>query len=159
MMKLVHYSAAPAGPLRVMPQEANGNPNLFKPRGFWVSDDACEDNWRAWCERESFRPESLLCASDVELAPGANILLIRTAADIDRFTREWCIRPYPEIQSNIFVNWRGVRERYQGMIVTPYIWSRRLCMGDTPDAMWYYTWDCASGCIWDPAAIASVRLR
>ena len=101
MMKLVHYSAAPAGPLRVMPQEANGNPNLFKPRGFWVSDDACEDNWRAWCERESFRPESLLCASDVELAPGANILLIRrpristglpgsgASARIPRFSRTY----------------------------------------------------------------------
>jgi hypothetical protein len=59
----------------------------------------------------------------------------------------------------MWIAWDRLRERYQGLIVTPYIWERRLTMGNGPDAMWYYFWDCASGCIWDPAAIASVTPR
>ena len=47
--------------------------------------------------------------------------------------------------------WPGVAaEGWAGIEIAPYIWARRL---DGP-ARWYYGWDAASGCIWDPTAAA-----
>lgn len=151
-MKLVHYSSKHIGTLRKVEQSGDG----FKPRGLWVSDDDCEDNWRSWCESEQFHLEGLVVAHDVELVPNANILMLRTSGDIDAFTHEWNYNPYPEIpvRMNMYINWQAVSQVYDGMIATPYIWERRLS-----DAMWYYTWDCASGCIWQPRAVASIKPR
>lgn len=157
-MQLVHYTDKPIGELVAYPQDRGTERDWFKPEGLWVSDDSCPDNWRAWCEGERFRVESLALAYEVTLKPDAEILVLRSTADIDAFTRRWAIHPVPGITSNMFIDWCGVRARHQGMIVTPYIWERRLSFGDE-DAMWYYSWDCASGCIWDPAAIASMVLR
>jgi hypothetical protein len=160
-VKLVHYSAEPVvRPLRVIEQSRGNEADLFKPRGLWVSEDDCEDNWRAWCESEGVRLDALAFAHDVELVPNANMLVLRNTDDIDAFTRRWAVHPIRKITSNLWIDWPGVRERYAGLIITPYIWQRRLSMrAGEPDAMWYYSWDCASGCIWDPAAISSIRLR
>ena len=154
-MKLVHYTDMPIGVLTIRPQD-----DLLgiKPRGLWVSDDDCEDNWKSWCESEGFGRDRLTLAYEVSLRPDANILVISSADGIDTFTREFAVHPYPDIHSNIWINWPAVSTRWDGMIVTPYIWDYRLSF-ETEDAMWYYGWDCASGCIWDPKAIASVTLR
>jgi hypothetical protein len=157
-MRLVHYTDKPISALCVLPQDGSNQRDWFKPRGLWVSDDDCADNWRAWCEGERFSPERLALAYDIALAGDANVLVLRSVDDIDAFTRRWAVHPVPGFEFNMFVDWSGVRAQYQGMIVTPYIWERRLSFGKD-DAMWYYSWDCASGCIWDPAAIASMTLR
>lgn len=52
------------------------------------------------------------------------------------------------------IDWKKVTEEYQGIIISPYIWQRRLA----PHTMWYYGWDVASGCIWDTDAIEEVKL-
>lgn len=41
---------------------------------------------------------------------------------------------------------------YGAMEITPYLWEKRL------ESMWYYGWDCASGCVWDIQAVADLRL-
>ena len=156
-MRLVHYSPTPIDTvLAVEPRW-----DRLKPSGLWVSDDDCEDNWRAWCEAERFRLDSLACPHDVELAVAANVLILRTAFEIDAFTREWAVSDGTELSGrlHLWMAWDRLSERYQGLIITPYIWERRLSMGDGTDSMWYYAWDCASGCIWDPAAIASITSR
>lgn len=165
-MKLVHYSASPLWPIALTEriQQLGDDTDFMKPRGLWVSDDDCEDNWRTWCIAEDFHLECLNYAHDVELNPDADGLILRSAEDIDAFTDEYHFWPYPELapphyRSRMWIDWPRVRERYAGLIITPYIWSRRLSLGDTPDAMWYYGWDCASGCIWDTKAIASIKLR
>lgn len=149
-MKLVHYSNAPVGSLRIREQ-----PLLpVKPCGLWVSDDDCEDNWFRWCIDEKFRLYRLACAHDIELVRDANVLVLASRSEIDAFTREWISDRDADYGSRgLFLRWRAIRERYAGLIITPYIWSARL------EVMWYYGWDCASGCIWDPSAIASIQLR
>lgn len=42
--------------------------------------------------------------------------------------------------------------RYDGIVITPYVWSMRL----DRSAFWYYGWDCASGCIWNASAVAEL---
>ena len=53
---------------------------------------------------------------------------------------------------NRCIAWEKVAAKYDGLIITPYIWQRRM------ELNWYYTWDCASGCIWNVRAIKDIRL-
>ena len=53
------------------------------------------------------------------------------------------------------IDWAAVARCYQGIIIPTYHFEFRF---DTHVSDWYYGWDCASGCIWDAGAIASVSL-
>lgn len=163
-MKLVHYSNAPVrleDLKRLEQSELNGQ--YFKPRGLWVSDDDEEWNWRTWCEEEDFRLDHLTHANEVILVPDPNVLILNSATDIDRFSAEFATfgeGELPEIvritlRTTLFLNWPRVMQRWNGIIITPYIVARRLAS----ECMWYYGWDCASGCLWEPSAIASITLQ
>jgi hypothetical protein len=143
-MQLVHYSAAPVGVLQVIPQRDE----FFKPAGFWLSDDDCEPNWRSWCEAEDFHPHALTHVHDVVLKSNANVLYVKTAAGIDDLSKT-----YKNAEWRDWLNWEELRKDYDGLIISPYIWERRHY------PLWYYAWDCASGCIWEPRAIDRITLR
>lgn len=126
-----------------------------KPRGLWVSVDGEENCWRSWCLSESFGLERLTHIHDVKLRPDAHVLVLRGAFGIDAFTQEYG-REVPICSwTQVAIDWPAVAARYAGLIITPYVWERRL----HDRTSWYYGWDCASGCIWDAAAIASVNLQ
>jgi len=155
-MKLVHYSDRPLGKLqRRLPVDSFRQ--FFKPTGLWVSDDDAEWNWRTWCMSEDFNISSLTHVHDVTLKPDANVLIIGSADGIDRFTRDFGMpgHSFLSMEPRIAIDWPRVAEAWDGIVITPYIGERRL----HPDAMWYYVWDCASGCIWHPRAVAEVSLR
>lgn len=151
-MKLVHYSAAPLGALCPAEQRWRS----FKPHGLWVSDDDCAANWRAWCEAEGFRLDCLAHATEVTLADGAEVLLLEDDDAVARFHTEWQIADFDgdlAISARYrLVDWRAVAARHAGFVVTPY---RKHPLELYP--VWYDALDCAGGCIWDPAAIASLR--
>ena len=50
------------------------------------------------------------------------------------------------------IDWPSVAETYTGIEICPYRRSQRM----RDDARWYYTWDVASGCVWDPAAVREI---
>ena len=167
-MRLVHFSKEPLGEIVSVPEQVPG----MKPRGLWVSDET-GGGWSKWCESEQFQLDRLALAHEVKLAPQANILFLRDAEAIDVFTLGYrsdiLDKHGPPIKSvkvgdkefkfenNIFIDWATVAKKYQGIIITPYIYERRLSIfHDCPDTSWYYGWDCASGCIWDATAIESV---
>lgn len=148
--RLVHYSAKPiSGPVWSVDQVMVPD---MKPRGFWVSVEGNNDGWKEWCESENYNLRSLQHIHEIKLRDDAEILWLRTAADIDRFTAEW-MPPNFRRASFYSIPWAPVAMTYQGIIIAPYIHERRL----SDVAKWYYTWDCASGCIWDAAAIKSIR--
>ena len=148
-MNLVHYSDKPAKPMRSVGQRQETTCHS-KPHGLWVSVEG-EDDWREWCLSEGFGLERLTHVHDVTLADDENVLRLGGPAGIDAFTREFGERSY----GSMGIRWHDVAARWQGIIIAPYVWARRL----DGDAGWYYGWDCASGCIWDARAIASVTLR
>lgn len=156
-MKLVHYSSEPLGQLEIREPPKNKHEQPLKPSGLWVSDDDCEDNWRAWCVDSDIFRENLTHVHDVLLTPSANVLVLSTPREIDAFTREFRTDGpggmSSSVDSSMWLDWSAVQQRWDGLIITPYIWSSRL------QVMWYYSWDCASGCIWHPRAIASATLR
>lgn len=171
-MQLVHYSHVPLGQLWTWRQLSAA----AKPMGLWVSDDDCEANWPA-CKPRGWPLGRYVY--DVELATDSAVLILRTKAEIDAFTAEWksnldlgppdkayndwlaslppafvSVLDLPTLeQLTTTIAWNKVATRYPGLVITPYHWRLR------DNLLWYMPWDCASGCIWDPTAIASVRLR
>lgn len=147
-------------PRRAYLQREERSPYL-KPVGFWVSV-AGEWDWPGWCESEEFNMQGLAVRHDVQLSPSAQILLLSSVEEIDDFTTRygWSkgksfaqpgLPAHHWVESGI--DWHRVAADYDGIIITPYQWERRL----ERHTSWYYGWDCASGCIWNPNAIASVK--
>jgi hypothetical protein len=115
-----------------------------KPTGFWLS---VNDDWRRYCEADE--------VSDCEGVPVVEfaldlerVLVLDCAADLDEFHGSYVV---PQEQSHgTLIDWGPLTEHFTGIMIAPYIWSRRL---DGPASSWYYPWDCASACIWDLSAV------
>lgn len=148
-MILRHYSAK-MFPLIDMTRELKISD---KPRGLWLSDDSDEEScWPAWCRAETFQLENLRFQYRARLHAKAAVLILASAFEIDAFTTEYGRRPAWQRDRGYYrpeIDWPEVGQKYQGIIITPYQWTRRL-EGGSP---WYYGWDCASGCIWDISAL------
>lgn len=149
-MRLIHYSNALVGEVRSVSQSA-ARSYFDKPRGLWVSVEG-EDGWREWCISERFGLERLTHPHEVVLASNAKVLRLNGADEIDALTARYGCAPMDYLPDVVGINWVRVAADYQGIIIAPYVWSRRLHEGSN----WYYGWDCASGCIWDAAAVAAV---
>jgi hypothetical protein len=151
-MRLLHYAAQPLPPaLNARPQEIE-----MKPRGLWVSVEG-NDDWPSWCVGENFALDSLSHVHEITLAENASILRLSTASEIAELTSDYAC-PLPGMPPHHYtrayvMDWPRLAGQYDGLIIAPYMWSCRL------DYLWYYGWDCASGCIWNPRAIAEHRLR
>jgi len=153
-MKLRHFSDQPVETLRSIEQRDTPDD---KPLGFWVSVEGDGDGWTDWCRETEFALEKLVVEHEVILKPSARILTITGEAGLDAFTREFGIpldEPFMRQFERRRINWAKVAAEHQGIIIAPYIWTRRL----HPETFWYYTWDCACGCIWDVSAMERVNV-
>jgi hypothetical protein len=148
---LIHYSAEPLtaveSVLKPWPHHRVG-----KPPGLWVSvETGNEDGWRDWCISEKFGLERLAHATRVTLKPDANILWAK-----DRWGILQIVQNYRNANARQWsydgIDWGKVMQAYQGVVIAPYVWQCRLEMW----CEWYYTWDCASGCLWNADAVASL---
>lgn len=152
-LRLSHFSDKRIGSVDRSKLSTHGNGGAYKPGGFWVSVDG-EDDWEKWCIAEDFALGRLAIRHRITLAATANILHIASLAEIDSFADEYGV----DRRSNGYrlpreIDWHSVAAKHDGIIIAPYQWERRLADGFS----WYYGWDCASGCIWHPRAIASVE--
>lgn len=153
LLRYRHYSRHPAPITEVYP--CRQRPDM-KPRGLWLSVEGDGDGWRDWCEANQPRwVAEWTHIYNVTLAPNANVLLLTSPAEIWDFNKRYsCSSPW---DSRIFwyIAWDKVSAAYDGIVIAPYQWACRL----DEEAPWYYGWDCASGCIWEPRAIASLELE
>lgn len=116
-----------------------------KPDGLWVSVETPDGseiiNWQQWCIADDFDLCQLRNMYQVSLKSDNNILYLATPDDVKVFGNNYRLgrdNPYA-------INWERVARQYAGVVITPYFW----CLRHVHDVSWYYTWDCASGCIWD----------
>ncbi len=140
-----------------------------KPIGFWLSVEDYDDDqtWKTWCEAEEFGLERLAHRYLVNLSSEAKILHLKTTKDIkdfgleyqgndqasfSRFMKERGEEPYAYVYE---IRWEEVMKKWDGIIIAPYNWDCRF----PSETMWYYGWDCASGCIWNLDAIKSFSLE
>jgi hypothetical protein len=148
VMRLLHYSSDPIASVHSVEQREDVR-RYDKPQGLWVSVEG-EDDWRSWCEGEQFgSPAEQICYR-VELSAPARILRLSGSLDLLHFTEEYGFNPYADdrlFSKRDGIRWWEIAKQYDGIIIAPYCWQQRL------ELMWYYSWDCASGCIWNADAV------
>ena len=142
----VHFSGSPLGRVQREKQYAD----FGKPRGLWFSvQTGAGDGWLEWCRAEEFRVDT-----DFEYAYELRLeedrILRLEPKDLDKFTERFGIAPRAGKIRDI--DWAYVAKLYGGIEIAPYSYAHR----HRPDSFWYYGWDCASGCVWDPASIWKV---
>ena len=147
-MKLIHYSAEPLTEAHSLEQIPTLS-GFMKPRGLWFSvESENEDGWLEWCEGEEFKLDNFAHATQLLLREDANILHIPGARELMDFHESFAADLCHDFRMQA-IDWEMVASKYQGIVIAPYIWSMRL----HDKMLWYYGWDCASGCIWDVSAI------
>jgi hypothetical protein len=156
--RLIHYSKQPL--LNVysvdVEEQISHRNGLHKPVGLWVSVEG-EQDWKEWCESESWGLDGFIHATEIILTAKANVLRVESAAEIDRFHKNYSVikhRYSEDLGVLTAIQWPLVAREFGGIVIAPYIWERRL---HSPVSDWYYEWDCASGCIWDADAVADLR--
>jgi len=118
----------------------------FKPNGFWFDVDK---DWERFCIGDDWNLDGLKYLYRVQLKDTGNILVLNGTLDLRKFTEEYKASKYPGVpysyipMDSSWIDWRKVAALYSGIIIAPYIWGCRT------DLRWYYTWDCASGCVWN----------
>lgn len=118
-----------------------------KPDGFWYGFG---DEWIDWTEtagpeRKGEYIYKLDISEQLKLSNDSKILQIKDYPEILEFTQEYgsSIQIIPGI---IFsVDWPRIGLKYDGIEINPYIDQARI----DDKTIWYYTWDVASGCIWN----------
>ena len=147
MERLIHCSRKPLTKIETVKQTNNWRG--FKPMGLWFSDDS-EDSWQAWCRSEGCFLKTLVCQTEIIFKPDAKILRLATHDEVVKFAKEYEV---PLGLKGYIKDWAKVAEKYDAIIIAPYQYSLRLAK----DMLWYYAWDCASGCVWNAEAVKELR--
>lgn len=153
-MKFIHYTHEE---FEIEPRDYDQSKLHWqsKPRGLWFSVEGPED-WKWWCEAENFCIENLKISYELKIKEKSKILWIETEKDIFEMTNKYPMRTrsYDIFSDTYQLNWKKVKEEYQGIVIPKYFWECRLAL----ESCWYYGWDCASGCIWDVDCIEEFKL-
>jgi len=118
-----------------------------KPDGFWYGFG---DKWIDWAEVAG--PEYMgEYVYEVD-TNGSKILQIKNYSEITEFTKEY--KSNEQIVPGIIfsIDWSRIELKYDGIEINPYIGKIR----HDHKTLWYYTWDIASGCIWN---LDKVKIR
>jgi hypothetical protein len=153
-----HYSREPMSAVHSVAQVVQAD---FKPQGFWLSVDG-PDDWNCWTKENNYGRDGFTYRYRVRLDL-SRVLWLSRAEQLAAFTDEFqipmstvcglpLVEDRPFLRQSMFIAWPRVAERYAGIIIAPYQWSCRLAV------VWYYAWDCASGCVWDASAVTGLRL-
>lgn len=152
-MKLFHYSKEPLEQIVSKHQYTNQREKhgWLKPYGLWVSVGI---EWSRWCKMEHFMLDHLRYCYQIFLKPDHNVLCLKTYTDIVDFNKKWRDPSRSYFTGNLgsIINWGLLSGSYDGLIISPYDYRARF------DFLWYYGWDCASGCIWNKKSIEKFEL-
>lgn len=121
----------------------------MKPSGLWYS---CGSDWLNWL---TYEMPDWIHDYIYKLKISGNVLRIKNHTELMEFTRTYIGKsPIPDFEGTQFIDWVSVAKKYSGIEISPYIGSARM----DRNCQWYYTWDVASGCIWDRSALAGAEL-
>lgn len=155
----LHMSIRKLKPSQLKPRSQMVNQ---KPYGLWFG---ISDSWIDWCLSEY---SCMLRKNIYELVlDESRILKIQNIAEFEAFEKEYsCDAPWADAIKNLnypnskrfvnylndpnYINYPKIAESYDGIEISPYFWEKRL------KSFWYYGWDAASGCIWNPHCILNI---
>jgi hypothetical protein len=142
---------------RILPVAWPDEPEpLIKPIGLWYGVDG---GWQERCAADF--PEHIHAFNYSVDASRANVLLLDSIPKMLEFERKFFNNDSPlnktfpathdfhPLEIDCYaINWRAVAAEYDGIEIAPYHWPMRMAR------MWYYSWDCASGCVWNTEKIS-----
>lgn len=128
----------------------------YKPVGLWYSvgydwpkfilKESDYSNWAA----KRFDEYLYVYRLDMSATPG--VLSLKTKRDFKEFTFHYGVfLPSHGATYPYLINWRKVAKDHKGV-------ECRHCEDWYDDYLWFRTWDCTSGCIWDKTALKGLRL-
>jgi hypothetical protein len=122
-----------------------------KPKGLWYS---VGDDWFRFTMggyTSAIKPYIYELEVDT-----SNVFKIKTEDELDHFTEVYGTPMLPDLHllanKDDAVDWHFLSRGYTGIEIAPFIWSRRM------ELKWYYSWDAASGCIWNKGAFKGAKL-
>lgn len=129
-------------------QQENG-----KPRGLWYDVDL---DWVRWVVGEDYEndPRWMRPYLYEVFIDKAAVLKISSVEELDAFHERYARPLMPEMKMLTRIDWPEVARSWNGVEIAPYSWRRRLA----PGFLWYYSWDCASGVIWNPVGLKKLQL-
>jgi len=108
----------------------------LKPEGLWYSVGT---SWEEWCKGEDFKLDDLDSRRALDLKID-RMLQLGCRQEIVDFGKEYGVTLSGK---ECYIDWPAVAHFYSGIEISPYCWEERH------STLWYYGWDCASGCVWD----------
>lgn len=145
LLSPLHMTASPELVPYAVQQDEKDN-SIGKPTGLWYGIGPSWAEWAYYNMSQMIQPYIFKLELNKK-----KMLVIESVKDFDNFEATYKVSNYivPRMSS---IDWKRVAGKYCGVQIAPYLWQRRM------SSFWYYSWDCASGCIWSPAAIKSVKL-
>ena len=124
-----------------------------KPNGLWYG---CGSSWIEWCEYEKFNTKNLQHKFLLDL-DFTKILILDNDSKIKEFAEEYgdTIKELEKFKFGNkkykqYINWNMVAKNFSGIEICPYSFPLRMQLD------WYYSWDVASGCVWNKNAIKNI---
>ena len=125
--------------------------SIGKPNGFWYSFGM---EWIDWCIEEGGVGFLGNYVYAININP-KKMLSLTTLADLHTFTKKHSVTTDSDFpRFTRVIDWERVGQDYSGIETNPYQWEARLA----PETFWYYSWDVASGCIWEPSVLLGSEL-
>lgn len=119
-----------------------------KPTGFWYGID---NAWIDWCESEM--PEWVTphrYKLDIDMS---KVLVVDTIEKMRDMNKHVVNTDEYFHKFNYDIDWTYFDKKgYKGIEIPRYMHELRM----NHDFFWYYSWDVASGCIWDTSIIKSI---
>jgi hypothetical protein len=152
--ELIHYTNSGVSAIDLTRSYRQTDDNLIyhTPTGLWVSVAGIND-WERHCLKNGNSPENLQTKFQIILKPDSKILNLHDESAFSGFEKEYGyyqegIKPHEENYTlDLSIAWKRIIAGYQGMIVhiaLPKLYNMGL---------WYDTWCCTCGCIWDLQAV------
>ena len=120
---------------------------FFKPLGLWF-EVVGDYDWKWWCKSEMPEwMESFKYVYKIIFNENAKILRLTNDSEVLNLNKK-----YPGYLD--YPDWVQIAREYGGIEIAPYSWELRF----NKNCGWYYTWDCASGCLWNKNAVKDLIL-
>ena len=139
-------------------EQGGVNSRYDKPEGLWLSDES-DFGWSEWNRQEHYRDTDNQTRTEFELLPGHRVLHLGTSERILALSKAYGMKSpsaggitYDYVRR---IDWVGVAELYDGIIITPYDWDLRT----DSRTDWFYGWDCASACIWNLQVLNEISVK
>ena len=138
--------------VRAFKNEKQGGVPKWKPDGLWF---ACGKSWIDWVSHEvpeRYRQYKYLYELHVDKT---HIKTIKTVLQLKAFNKKYGLGSF----YSAVVDWERLqKEGYRGVAICPLLIRKIPYDVVDRELNWYSTWDAASGCVWDRAALQGATL-